>query len=185
MRNNLIFYGVPQEERETSERLLSKVTLHLSVYSEFNLNVVIFFQIKDLIKAHLKVARDVGVQSVSRLYTGPEVQGCRPVLVTFENFKDKEDIFQASKLLRKSVISVTEDFSKKTRESRQELRKFMRHVKKTNPEKRCHLQYDKLYIDGKIYLYNDSLGQVEEMGLNTHNSRYSLKTKSYDNIYNI
>ena len=26
MKNNLIFYGVPQEERETPERLLSKVT---------------------------------------------------------------------------------------------------------------------------------------------------------------
>ena len=119
------------------------------------------------------MARDVGLQSVSRLYTGPEVQGCRPVLVTFENFKDKEDVFQASKLLRKSVISVTEDFSKKTRESRQELRKFMRHVKKNNPEKRCHLQYDKLYIDGKIFIYNDMSGQVEEMGKNTSNSRYS------------
>ena len=131
-----------------------------------------YFQVKDLIKAHIKVARDVGVQSASRLYTGPEVQGCRPVLVTFENFKDKEDVFQASKLLRKSVISVTEDFSKKTREVRQELRKFMRHVKRTNPEKRCHLQYDKLFIDGKIFLYNEALGQVEEIGKNTSNSRY-------------
>ena len=28
MRNNLIFYGVPQEERETPERLLSKVRFH-------------------------------------------------------------------------------------------------------------------------------------------------------------
>ena len=28
MRNNLIFYGVPQEERETPERLLSKVKFH-------------------------------------------------------------------------------------------------------------------------------------------------------------
>ena len=133
----------------------------------------IYFQVKDLIKAHIKVARDVGVQSASRLYTGPEVQGCRPVLVTFENFKDKEDVFQASKLLRKSVISVTEDLSKKTREARQELRKFMRHVKKTNPEKRCHLQYDKLFIDGKIFLYNEALGQVEEIGKSTSNSRYT------------
>ena len=75
----------------------------------------IYFQVKDLIKAHI----NVGVQSASRLNTGPEVQGLKPVLVTFENFKDKEDVFQASKLLRKSVISVTEDLSKKTREARQ------------------------------------------------------------------
>ena len=38
----------------------------------------------------------------------------------------------------------------------------MRHVKKVNPEKRCFLQYDKLYIDSKIYVYNEVLGQVVE-----------------------
>ena len=88
--------------------------------------------------------------------------------MTFENFKDKDDVFQASKCLRKSVISVTEDFSKKTRECRQELRKFMRHVKKTAPEKRVHLEYDKLYIDGKMFLYSETSGQVEEMAAASH-----------------
>ena len=100
------------------------------------------------------------------------------------------------------MISVTEDFSRKTRESRQELRKFMRHVKKTNPEKRCHLQYDKLYIDGKIFLYNEMSGDddlmmimmmmkkmmitmsglVEEMGNSQGNSSrypYPLKLSGY------
>ena len=64
--------------------------------------------------------------------------------------------------MRNSIISVTEDFSKKTREARQELRKFLRMVKKTNPERRCFLQYDKLYVEGKLFLYNDLTGQVEE-----------------------
>ena len=57
---------------------------------------------------------------------------------------------------------MTEDFSKKTREARQELRKFLRLVKKRNPERRCFLQYDKLYIDGKLFLYSELTGQVEE-----------------------
>ena len=64
--------------------------------------------------------------------------------------------------MRNSIISVTEDFSKKTREARQELRKFLRLVKKSNPERRCFLQYDKLYIDGKLFLYSELTGQVEE-----------------------
>ena len=38
----------------------------------------------------------------------------------------------------------------------------MRHVKKVNPEKRCFLQYDKLYIDGKLYAYSESSGKVEQ-----------------------
>ena len=56
---------------------------------------------------------------------------------------------------------MTEDFSRKTRESRQELRKFMRHVKKSAPEKRCFLQYDKLFIDGKVFFYNEVTGKKE------------------------
>ena len=35
-------------------------------------------------------------------------------------------------------------------------------VRKANPEKSCFLQYDKLYIDTKIYVYNEVLGQVVE-----------------------
>ena len=157
MKNNLIFYGISQEEGETAERLGGKV--------------------REVISRQLKMSREVVMTNVTRLYTGPEVQGCRPVLgnsqlvssqlslyfsVTFENFKDKEDVLQASKCVRKGVVSITEDFSKKTRESRQELRKMMRHVKRSNPERRCFLQYDKLYIDGKIYMYSEVTGQVEE-----------------------
>ena len=67
-----------------------------------------------------------------------------------------------SKLLKKPTISVTEDLSKRTRIARQELRKFMRHVKRVNPEKRCLLQYDKLYIDGKLFGYSESSGKVEQ-----------------------
>ena len=36
----------------------------------------------------------------------------------------------------------------------------MRHVKKVNPEKRCFLQYDKLYIDGKVFMFNETTGKV-------------------------
>ena len=38
-------------------------------------------------RQHLKVARDVGVSSVSRIYSGPEVQGCRPVLGTLTLYR--------------------------------------------------------------------------------------------------
>ena len=58
---------------------------------------------------------------------------------------------------------MTEDLSKRTRESRQELRKFMRGIKKRNPERYCVLEYDKLFVDHKVYVWNDILGQVVEM----------------------
>ena len=37
-------------------------------------------------------------------------------------------------------------------------------VTKFQPEKGCYLEYDKLYVDGKCYEYNDILGQVVEGG---------------------
>ena len=40
------------------------------------------------------------------------------------------------------------------------IQRFMRHVKKVNPEKRCFLQYDKLYIDGKVFMFNETTGKV-------------------------
>ena len=77
-------------------------------------------------------------------------------------FNYREEILKNSKLLKKPTISVTEDLSRRTRIARQELRKFMRHVKRVNPEKRCLLQYDKLYIDGKLFGYSESSGKVEQ-----------------------
>ena len=80
--------------------------------------------------------------------------------MTFETFKDREDVLKNSKALGRSQVTVTEDLSKRTRESRQELRKFMRSIKKRNPERHCVLEYDKLFVDNKVYVWNDILCQV-------------------------
>ena len=63
------------------------------------------------------------------MYTGPEVSGSRPVLVTFETFKDREEVILNSSfillqvlrkgnLLKGSNIHISEDISKRVRESR-------------------------------------------------------------------
>merc|ERR1719220_2912948 len=52
--------------------------------------------------------------------------------------------------------------SRRIRESRQELRKFMRETKKTNPAAQCSLQGDKLYIDHKCYVWSDTQAKVVE-----------------------
>ena len=69
--------------------------------------------------------------------------------------RDKEDVLRKSSLLRGSNIHVTEDMNRKTRESRNELRRFMRTIKRTNPSVNCVLQYDKLVVDNKIFVWND------------------------------
>ena len=97
------------------------------------------------------------------MHTGPEVSGCKPVLgeshilcpkslsmvsaATFEEYKDREEVLRKSSMLRGSSLSVTEDMSRRVREARTELRKFMRDIKKSNPAATCHLQYDKLFVN--------------------------------------
>ena len=140
-KNNLIFNGLPNEVRETPAKLLVTV--------------------QDIIKTNMNISRDIGITSVSRILTGPTMLGCRPVLVTFSNFKDREEVLANSKFLKMSTtVHVTEDMSKKTREARQELRKFLVRVRKSNPEKRCFIQYDKLFINGRVYVYSQEEGRV-------------------------
>ena len=64
---------------------------------------------------------------VSRMHTGPEIGGCKPVVVTFEDFKDREDVLRSylpdlvvswcflnrkGGMLKGSNISITEDMSR-------------------------------------------------------------------------
>ena len=81
-------------------------------------------------------------------------------MVTFENFKDREEVLRKGKLSKNSNIHISEDLSKRTRETRAELRKFMRKVKKSNPDATCFMQSDKLYVNNKIYVFNDLQGRV-------------------------
>merc|ERR1711892_432873 len=141
-RNNLIFYGITGEQRETAAVLLSKVV--------------------SILRGSMAVKREISLMNASRLHTGPEVAGCRPVVVTFEEFKDREDILRKANMLKGSNIHVTEDMSRRVRESRNELRKFMRDVKRGNPAARVVMQYDKLYVDNKCYIWNDVQGRVTE-----------------------
>ncbi len=127
-RNNLILYGLRNRMHENSDSLKTHVA--------------------NTLRDHLNIRREVPIVRANRILTGvlqtktknektsgkffllgPEVRGCRPVLVTFETFKDRETVLRQAKVLKKAAnIDITEDLSKKTRENRQELRKFMRKV---------------------------------------------------------
>ena len=95
--------------------------------------------------------------------TGPSVLKCRPVTVTFRHFKDREDILKASRFLKitDDYVYITEDISKSTREAQQELRRFLNMVRKTKPDVKASLRYDRLFIDGEIFIYNSEKQAVE------------------------
>ena len=66
-RNNLIFYGVPNDSSETSESLA--------------------INMQRLLKEKMMLKREIVITQAARDDTGPAVSGRRPVIVTFENFK--------------------------------------------------------------------------------------------------
>ena len=100
---------------------------------------------------------------VVRLWNGPSFRGLKPILVTFHLFKDKEDILRKSPLLRGTNIYITEDYSRKVRKQRDELLKFARIVKSRQSGVRCLLQYDRLYVDNDVYLFNEIEQRVQKV----------------------
>ena len=68
-----------------------------------------------------------------------------------------------TKFLKGSSVYVGEDFSKRVRDQRHELLKFMRMMRQRRPAAKFSLRYDKLFIDKDVFMYNDLTGQVEQM----------------------
>ena len=141
-RNNLVFHGIISEKEETKLKLLANIN--------------------NLLSSKLNIGRFIPLRNVARITTGPDIVGCRPVMVTFESFRDREDVFLKSQMMIGSWIYVTEDLSRHIIKARKELRKFMVMVKTNTPKTRCFLLYDKLYLDGKLFVYKEALGRVEE-----------------------
>ena len=61
-------------------------------------------------------------------------------------------------------VSVAEDVSRRTKESRHHLRRFLRQVRRNSPEKVTRLEYDLAIVDGMEYRYNEQRRTVEEAG---------------------
>ena len=98
---------------------------------------------------------------VKRSWNGPEVRGSKPVTVYFEKWQDKDEILRKTKFLKGTNVFVGEDFSKRVKDQRTELQKFMRLMKKRRPMAKFSLQFDKLLIDKEVYVFNDLTGKIE------------------------
>ena len=72
-----------------------------------------------------------------------------PVVVTLLRFQDKE------KVLKKVGVHIKEDICMRTKESKIQLRRFMKTVKMNNPKADCTLHYDLLYVDNSIYAWDE------------------------------
>ena len=124
-RNNLIFYGLPRQEKET--------------------NVECEAMLKDLITDKLELADDIVFDRAHRLNSKPN----SPVIARCVFFKDKVKILKAKRKLQGSQIFIGEDFSARVKEIR---RRLTPHLKvKRNEGCRVSIVFDHLLVDGKRY----------------------------------
>ena len=130
--NNLILYGITTKHPETSDSLKNRIANvfrdHLNIRREITIqkatrvhtgtyifhNGIPQIQFYQSYNIHL-----VAIHLCILCNKGPDVHGTRPVLVTFETFKDRETVLKLAKTLsKKAKINVSEDLSKRTREAR-------------------------------------------------------------------
>ena len=69
-----------------------------------------------------------------------------PVVVTLLRFQDKEEVLNKVGLLGGTNVHIKEDICMRTKESKIQLRRFMKTVKMNNPKADCSLHYDLLVM---------------------------------------
>ena len=107
---------------------------------------------------------------VHRLNYGPDFRGHKPIQVCLVNYRDKEEILRKARLLKGSNIYISEDFSRKVREHRNELIKFMKEVKTRDPTRRMTLVRS-IYVSATVSLVT-SYHNISDKAF-THTERYN------------
>lgn len=136
-RNNLLFFGVEGEEKETWDESEAKV---ISLCAE-------------------KLQVTVTPSSIERAHRmgKPKDDNPRPIIVKFALFKDKQRVLSAASKLKGTKISIGEDYSRNIRQEREKLIAFAR-----ERGAKIKLRYNKLTLDGKTYSYDSTSDSVRE-----------------------
>jgi len=122
--------------------------------------------VRNVLKNKLNIGREIVIMRCQRVFNGSDAKGNRPIVVNFQKWSDKEEILRKSKILQSSGLSVTEDFSRAAKRRRRELEKLVKEVRAADPERKCAFKYDKLLIDGDVFVFNDLEGRIERLPLN-------------------
>ena len=165
------------EQDATIDRLSSEVTSLETYMRRDNLlidglaespNEDIKLKVINFFKDSLRVRRsnDIVISRVHRIGTLPPprsygVRRPRTVIVRFQYYPDREEIWRASWKLRDNIHYVREDFPDSVRENRRVLLPCFKAARKDMTVKQCYLKADSLIIDGKKYTVKniDSLPQ--------------------------
>ncbi|XP_070378419.1 uncharacterized protein [Dermacentor albipictus] len=131
-RNNLMVFGIPEGEKETTEELSTKV-------------------LTDLFDKQLNVSLHT-VERIHRIGKRQSKQP-RPVILKLYDSREKLKVYKNCKKLKGTGISIADDYSKETVTKRKLLWNSAQDERKQG--KRVRLDYDKMFIDGDMYSWDD------------------------------
>ena len=131
-RDNLIFRGIEEADIESWDDTEVKLKEFITTNLEIDGEQIEFERAHRLVNSKLRP---------------------RPIIAKFSKYKQRDQVLGSGYKLKDTDFKITEDFSTKVREKRWKLGKFL--MKARSEGKIAHLKYDKLKIDGELYVYDD------------------------------
>lgn len=130
-RSNLLVYGLPENENETSDTLAHVVNKEI---------------IQDILEHE-----PVRIERIHRIGR-PAPNKVRPVIFKLQDANDKISILKQGSKLKDSDFSIGEDFSRRVRDVR---RKLWESSKPNRDKKeKVSLAFDKLFINSNVYTWD-------------------------------
>ena len=131
MRDNLLFYRIPEENKETDEACVSKV---LGLIED----VMGFENARNDMKLHR--AHRIGKYNATKV---------RPIVAKFAYFPDRERVRMNAGKLKGTNYAISQQFPKEIMDKRKELVPIMKQARSDGKE--AYMVLDKLYINKVLY----------------------------------
>ena len=132
MRDNLIFYKLPEENGENcEEKVLSFIENRLGM---------------ERATTEIKLHRAHRIGTFKRGNT-------RPIVAKFTYYPDRQKVRKAAKNLKGTEFGISEQYPREIMEKRKQLIPVMKSARANGKE--AHLMLDKLYINNQLYHENN------------------------------
>lgn len=139
-RENLVFHGIPQPEKETCS-----ITLKKHLRDDLRINPAV-----------------VDAMKFQRCHRLPSKVKPAPIICRFTDYTDREQVWSERIKLKDTNMRISENFPDEIRNRRTTLYPYMVAAIKLN--KKAILQYDKLKVDGKLYTVDTIDALALELG---------------------
>lgn len=175
-RKNLVLYGITEDDKESWDETESKVKtlLHEELgISGDTLNIERSHRLgkprprrrgvdqnPDARGEHSRHRRDD--DGSRRTNTG--YSDDRPIIIKFNNWKQKEHVLREAKIAKNPAVMISEDFSETTRDIRRRLRPHFLDARERYGRTVVHMRYNRLVIRGIPYMIDTYTDELVEAG---------------------